>query len=1103
MNLINKIKSANKKTLISIFGTMFVLLAVPVTVFVALNARQLQTPAAVAKVPEANVYDGEAEFLSNEILVKFKKPAVSKIKGGSTTNTGITSLNSVNVQIGATKFEKSFKGSNINLSSAPELASWYKVTLNKPKEILKGDIGSLSSSKPPTSKGSSKKVLDRTAPKKIDSKTLELAKAMRKLRDDPNVEKVEPVFLVRTQVLSGASLKFEYDRPNSYWRMWGSSCGTYDGRVYSGTTTSGGTTAAVGFLSFCANQNVSWDVRPLTKDYNIMRAWNLGSGTFKSASNGSATFNWSWEYTMQVFPSSFASCSAAGTDCKTVHKTADAATKFSNTFTNLYYGTAYKKNICAPDCVFGAWSVQQTATTPAEPTSTISAANTNIAYNTSTTITWSSTNATACTVTGTTSTATSGSFLTGNLTASKTYTATCSGSTQSSVTVAVGSPPPTVDIKANGSNGPVTITYNHLLTTGNKPTISWTSTNSDSCLVDPDSWTGTSGSQVPYSFNYETTYSVTCTGSSGTATDSVSVNLKGPNCVSLSSLPGSSTNPDDSCFRSRGTWGQTYDDLWGIKRVKAPAAWNTTVGSGSIVVAVVDTGVDRGHSDLVANMWTNSGEKGSTTLQGPAPNCSSRGLVLDKSCNNLDDDGKGYIDDYNGWNFVAGNNDPMDDHGHGTHVAGTIGAVGNNEIGVVGVNQQTKIMAVKFLDETGYGSTDQGAEAIRYAADNGAKIINNSWGGPKQPIVDDAVAYAASKNVLVVSAAGNSNSNAYWSSPAGAPDSMAIAAYGVGDSRASFSNYGPKIDVAAPGVDVLSTRSSQDKICSASWLVGTKYCRLSGTSMASPHVAGLAALILAKNPAFTAAEVRQIIRASAEDLGTPGFDGNSGRGMIDANKALTVTSVLFPKITSPSGPTNLDGLTTLEIKGSVLGSGLSNYKVFWGAGSNPTSWNLLNQGSTPVTNGVLANWNVTNTEVGDFTIKLEATNSQGLVFDAIANVYKESYISQITNTPTYHEYEPDIWQDRVVYLDDMYWGDIHVYDIKTRIDRKITNRIDTFKARPRIYGDSVIWMESKPASPGSNIYYFNLTTNTERQITTSGGVDWGGSSNLRGQSCLF
>jgi len=270
-----------------------------------------------------------------------------------------------------------------------------------------------------------------------------------------------------------------------------------------------------------------------------------------------------------------------------------------------------------------------------------------------------------------------------------------------------------------------------------------------------------------------------------------------------------------------------YPSLWGIKKIKADCAWDTNIGAGNIKVAVVDTGVDYNHEDLA-------------------------GTVI-----------KGY-------DFVNNDNDPKDDQGHGTHVAGTVAATINNNKGVVGVGPNVKILAVKVLNSAGSGTWSQVANGIIYAADHGARVINLSLGGPSpSQTVQNAVNYAWTKGVLVACAAGNSGAGAPGY-PAAYPSCLAVAATDQNDQRASFSQFAPN-GVAAPGVGILSTT------------MGNTYGNKSGTSMATPHVAGLAGLLFGQNPNRTNARVRQILLATTDPAGVP---AQLGAGRINASKAV-------------------------------------------------------------------------------------------------------------------------------------------------------------------------------------------------------------------------
>jgi subtilisin family serine protease len=417
-------------------------------------------------------------------------------------------------------------------------------------------------------------------------------------------------------------------------------------------------------------------------------------------------------------------------------------------------------------------------------------------------------------------------------------------------------------------------------------------------------------------------------------------------------------SPNDPYYSSSGSWGQSYPDLWGMKKINMASAWDQTTGLGSVIVADIDTGVDRNHEDLTANMWVNSAE---------TPN------------NGVDDDNNGYIDDYYGWDFYNDDKNPMDDHGHGTHVAGTIAAVGNNAKGVVGVNWTSKIMALKFLGAGGSGYLSDGVAALEYAADMGAKVSSNSWGCIcNSKAMDDAVKYEHDRGMVMVAAAGNNNGDAINHSPSSADRAISIAATDAYDRKASFSNWGEDIDVAAPGVDVLSTRATVNPMCTASRTVGGKYCRASGTSMATPHVAGLAALLWAEKPSLKNEEVRQIIRTGAVDLGSVGKDRYFGYGRINAaaSMSLTATRPLAPIITTPGSRTTIGG-TSYEIYGGVPGPNFANYTIEAGKGRLPSSWTQLASSNSQVNNGLLATVDTSVVGDGAYIIRVTATDTSG------------------------------------------------------------------------------------------------------------------------------
>lgn len=289
--------------------------------------------------------------------------------------------------------------------------------------------------------------------------------------------------------------------------------------------------------------------------------------------------------------------------------------------------------------------------------------------------------------------------------------------------------------------------------------------------------------------------------------------------------------------------------------IDAPEAWSTTTGSSSTVVAVIDEGVDISHPDLRGNIWRNADE------------------IPD---NGKDDDNNGYVDDVSGWDFYNGDGtvydpDPVSGNGdeHGTHVAGTIAAEGDNDRGIAGVNWRATIMPLKFLGPSG-GYTSDAVEAINYAVKNGATISNNSWGGGGySQALSDAISQADAASHLFVAAAGNSGVNTdntkHYPSSYSNPNVISVAATDSADQLASFSNFGANtVDLAAPGVGILST------------LPGGSYASYSGTSMATPHVAGVAALLKSMDPGLGDAQLKSKIIQSVDNK--DGLEGKTVTG---------------------------------------------------------------------------------------------------------------------------------------------------------------------------------------------------------------------------------
>ncbi|MFN8392502.1 MAG: S8 family peptidase [Bdellovibrionota bacterium] len=327
----------------------------------------------------------------------------------------------------------------------------------------------------------------------------------------------------------------------------------------------------------------------------------------------------------------------------------------------------------------------------------------------------------------------------------------------------------------------------------------------------------------------------------------------------------------------------SYSSLWGLNQandidINAPEAWDSFGDDQAkdIIVGVVDTGVDYTHPDLAANMWTNPSE-----LNGQP---------------GVDDDGNGVVDDIYGYNAISNSGNPMDDNNHGTHCSGTIGGVGNNGVGVTGVAWKVKIMALKFLSSSGSGTDADAIKAINYAVNmrnRGGKlrVLSNSWGGSGQnPAMQQAIQAANDAGILFVAAAGNNSSNndttPNYPSNYNVPNVVSVAAIDSLGNRAVFSNYGANtVTLAAPGLNIYST------------VRGGGYATFSGTSMATPHVSGVAALIYAKWPQFLPQDVKEMMSSTVKRIS--GLNGlMQAPGIVNAQSAIADPSNYPPDLLS-------------------------------------------------------------------------------------------------------------------------------------------------------------------------------------------------------------
>jgi len=316
-----------------------------------------------------------------------------------------------------------------------------------------------------------------------------------------------------------------------------------------------------------------------------------------------------------------------------------------------------------------------------------------------------------------------------------------------------------------------------------------------------------------------------------------------------------------------------FSEQYGMQKIDAPKAWNLATGSRDVVVGVIDTGIDIHHPDLRANLWVNPGE------------------IVD---NGIDDDGNGYVDDIYGMSAADGSGDPSDDYGHGSHCAGVIGAVGDNRRGVTGINWRVRLMAMRFLNSGGTGIYSEAVECINYALDQKKRgvplrVLSNSWGTNEfNQLLSDAVMACGQEDILFVAAAGNLATDTDRADqqffPAGLflANVLAVAATDQNDRLASFSSYGRRsVDLAAPGVEILSTVHKG------------QYDVMDGTSMATPHVAGAVALLLAKNPYLTGVQLKKILMETGDPLEDLQNKTVSGR-RLNLHKALLASWTIQP-----------------------------------------------------------------------------------------------------------------------------------------------------------------------------------------------------------------
>ncbi len=369
-------------------------------------------------------------------------------------------------------------------------------------------------------------------------------------------------------------------------------------------------------------------------------------------------------------------------------------------------------------------------------------------------------------------------------------------------------------------------------------------------------------------------------------------------------------------------------EQWYLDKIEAYRAWSINRGSSDVIIAVIDTGVDYEHDDLQGGLWINAAE-----------DINGNGRLDKDDLNGIDEDGNGYADDLIGYDFTDAprfadsgdylmpDPDPMDEfqNGHGTQASGIISAQSGNGIGISGIAPGCRVMCLRAGTASGYLEEDDVARAVLYAVDNGAQIINMSFGDKVvSRFLRDVIDYAWRQNVLVVASAGNSASNETHY-PSGLSQTVSVGASTPDDQLAGFSNFGSTIDLIAPGVEMVSTA------------IGNGYNSVNGTSFSAPVVSAVAGLLLSQNPQLSPEQLRNLLKTSSEDLFSPGWDERSGAGRLNAFNALKVPAAGEMAIDNPQPLASAAG-DTVVISGRMMNPDLAQWGLSYGLGQTPQSW---------------------------------------------------------------------------------------------------------------------------------------------------------------------
>ena len=429
-----------------------------------------------------------------------------------------------------------------------------------------------------------------------------------------------------------------------------------------------------------------------------------------------------------------------------------------------------------------------------------------------------------------------------------------------------------------------------------------------------------------------------------------------------------------------------FGEQWALQRIKGVEAWDITTGDTTVLIGVIDTGIEWKHPDLHDAVWVNHLEDRNGNGQfDPWPLDEVReGVAGD--LDGIDQDGNGYADDVIGFDMVDQNipnfgdwsgrdGVPLDEQGHGTNVAGVIGATRNNGIGIAGIAPGCRIVPIRAFDATGDGQDDDIAAAIIYAANIGVDVINMSFGDTyRSPLLQDAVRYAYARGVVLVASSGNDGvPDPHY--PSGFEEVISVGATTDQDLLTIFSTFGSQLSLVAPGQDVLTTD------------LDGKYRTVTGTSFSSSYVAGVAGLLRTLHPGWKPEEVQGALELSASDLGTKGWDENYGAGILDAEAALLWPGPAVLEIISPRIDQGAAADTTIDVVGSVVTPFLESWSLDYGVGEVPSDWITIGSGNEGVLNSSLAEFSTSALNDTIYTIRLQLLLTKGRWYERRIRFY--------------------------------------------------------------------------------------------------------------------